>query len=956
LITNVAELRLQGKSWFEKLDIPDVDLYIDKSGKRFIPLLRLLRELKASGNIEFGVVTFSIRKGAKAQIDLNKKLLILDSEIKSIAIITGISDLSGKAEAFVHEDVISSAFNIDFTWSDVEYAYKLTTTAPLRIFEEMQKSGKIERLSINQLSTTLPETEPAKDPENSRRIISIIDAGLRLDTRTIENSERSTSSSVKPDVTFYGQLLGGNYYLQLTEEISYPDGDVPKFPLWIEDGLWSYETSTNAVRAGDTVIGWSDLVVPSTKFTGVVVRGLYGNGINGDGSKQFLSGNRFNFMAEKGFSGYAPLGSIVEIHVNNVLIDSTIVDETQGAPPGQGWYTFSATGLMNRAMNEIRIVIIQPDGTRDETIENIVGSTALLPPGQTAYALGIGTKREERNRETDIHGVMAGAGYYYGLNRDATFGLSLATQDDFVQDFNQSIQQRLDKRSYLGQTLAYRVVDNLLFREEAAMNYEHESGDTSQAATLALDYITQPLLLSSYLFNYSAQYSNGSTPVSNRQGYALYGAPTFINEVKLAATFAQISEMSGDRQEQYMAAQARLPPLISRSDAMLRFDHIAEENSPLSIDSVTENSMYSFGLKSGPWSRTSLEMEYTWGDRINPASTSDLRYGISIPMMGSIPSYGSRLKIENALSGHSRINLTYRDYGQSAESVELGLSRTPRRANTFDMALRYRRDLTRSTDSADINIEYPFDFKRKYLIGVNANYNQLSDNMRYNLYLSMRDLFFVDGIGVGRVGGERYIQPQAGGLKGFVYLDANANGHYDDGEPGVGGVQIVVNGYQKYTSSDNGHFFIGRNSYQDEVMVELDDHELPAIYTITQGRQRAKWQEHIFTRVNLGVAVLSSISGEVSLWHSEKRLRGLPGVIVKAIRIQDGTFVGQSITDGNGVYYLGELKPGEYELVLEPDSVPPALKLAGEPPRATLPVSLKPMEIENTNIRLINTP
>ena len=953
LITDVVELRLAGRTWRENLRVPDLDVYINGAGQRFIPLLRLLRLLQAKGEFEDQLITFSLRKGKKSSIDLNEKLLFVDSQSQPIEIIRGISDIRGEAEIYVPEVVIALGFDIDFLWSDAEYAYKLTTEQPLRVFEEVAQSRHHKRPLIHHLSSNLVETESTKQAVDSHQLVSIIDTSLRLDTRSLDNAEHKTSSSVKPDITFYGQLGPGNYFLHLTEDITYPDGDVPKLPLWIEEGLWTYEASDTIVRAGDTVIGLNDLVFPSTKFTGVVVRGMFGDGLKNGRSRQFLSGNRFSFMAEKNFSGYALLGSSVEIYVNNRLIDSTVVDETLDAPPGQGQYHFVATGLLNRALNEIRIVIIQPDGSKDEHFENIVGSAALLPAGQTAYSLGIGTKREERNFDVETNGLLLSGGYYHGLSHDATFGLSLATQDDFVQAFNQATSQRLDKRTYLGQTLAYRVFDNVIFREEAAWNFIHETSEVSQAGTLALDYITQPLLLSAYLFNYDQDYSNGTTAVSNRRGYALFGAPTLGNKIQLGATLAQIKESSGERQEDYIAAQARFLSIIPRTEALLRLDHVAERNVPLFTNLDIENTMYSIGLESAPWRSTKLRMEYTQGDRINPVSVTDLRYGVSIPLVGSIPSYGTRINAEYTLPNHnSRVGLTYRDYGQGSESAELTMRRTPRLAGQLDMALRYKRDIERKTNSADINLEYPFDQKRKYLLGMNINYSELSDNIRYNLYLTVRDLFFLDRGHVGRITGTRQIQPRMGGLKGFVYLDANANGHYDKGEPGVPGAQVVVDGRHKLTTGSSGHFFVARNIHQDEVIVELDEIELPAIYTPTQGRQRAVWDDYIFTRVNLGVAVLGSISGDVSQWQDGSPIRPLPGVIVKARNVQNNVIDKQSITDNNGDFYLGELKPGDYELMLEPSSVPPSLRIEAELSKVTLPVSLEPTYIENIHIRV----
>jgi len=104
------------------------------------------------------------------------------------------------------------------------------------------------------------------------------------------------------------------------------------------------------------------------------------------------------------------------------------------------------------------------------------------------------------------------------------------------------------------------------------------------------------------------------------------------------------------------------------------------------------------------------------------------------------------------------------------------------------------------------------------------------------------------------------------------------------------------------------------------------------------------------------VAVLGSISGDVSQWQDGTPIRPLPGVIVKARSVRNNTIATQSITDNNGVYYLGQLKPGDYELLLEPTSVPPSLRSEAESPKVTLPVSLDATDIENIHIRLLSKP
>ena len=310
--------------------------------------------------------------------------------------------------------------------------------------------------------------------------------------------------------------------------------------------------------------------------------------------------------------------------------------------------------------------------------------------------------------------------------------------------------------------------------------------------------------------------------------------------------------------------------------------------------------------------------------------------------------------MDHALSNNSGFSLIYRNYRQGSESAEVDIHRTPSQAEDVNMALRYRRDLVRKDNLAQLNLEYLFDQRKSFVIGMNVIYSSFVDRPSYNLYVTMRDLFFYDRGTIGQVTGTRQISPQVGGLKGRVYLDANANGRYDEGEPGVPGVQVVVDGQTHYTSGPSGYFFVGRNSGEDQAFVELDQNELPAIYTPTQGRQRAAWDDYVFTRVYLGVAVLSSVSGKVAQWQDGTPVRPIPGVIVKAISIKDGTVVKQSITDSEGEYYLGQLKPGSYKLELDGDGVTPSLHVDGLPPIVSIPVSTKPTDLNNLNIRLVS--
>lgn len=962
IVTQVVGLEVKVKAFHDVLNVSDLDIYVDKKGERYVPLLRLLRLLNAKGGIKNKLVTFSVSTGQKAQIDLGRDALIVGSHSQTVKVVSGVSDLTGKAELYVPEGLLKTALGLDYSWDDQNFAYTVTAPRTLRLFQQIVQQHHRQRAIVHSVSSDLVETQGMQTPQGSRQLISMIDASLRVDGWRNSNLQPKLFSVTRPEVKLYGQIAGGNYHLDLYNNVVYPPHNLQRsgalgWPTWIKKGQWTYGSANTTARVGDSVLGLSRLVFPSSLLSGVVVQGMLGSSDGSDVKSRFLRSNHFTFMNQKHFSGYAPLGSTVNVYVNGRLADSTTVDETPGAPPGQGQYNISAAGLSNDVLNEVRVVVIQPDGTRDEHIENVVGSSALLPKGVSAYAFGVGTKRYVSNYSSQTYGALAGGGYYYGLTPNATIGISLATQNDYAPNFGvstgQAVTPRLGARSYVGQTLAYRFLGNFIFREEEAMNYVHQTGDTPLATSLGLDYMSRPFALSTYVFNFGQNYSSGTVDISNRRGFAVFGAP-HVDGIDIGAAWAHIRQVSGNHSEDYLVSQASIPITKARTQTFVRFDHMVNKNDPLSSSSYENLAMYTFGLQTGPWMSTTFRANYGAGDRISPISAGDLRYGVDIPLITSVPTFGTVIAADHILNNYSRLNLIYRKYDKPSESAEVDYSRTPGIAGDINMTLRYRRYLTTARDYAQLNLEYPFDQQGRYALGMNVNYSGFTHSASYDVYLTMRNLFFYDHGHFGLVRTARQIDPQAGGLKGRVYLDANANGRYDEGEPGVPGVQVLVDGQTRYTSGPAGYFFVGRRSYEDQAVVELDENSLPAIYTPTQGRQRATWENYVFTRVYLGVAVLDSVSGRIAEWRNGEVVRPLPGVVVKAVRVKDGSVVNQSITDSGGVYYLGQLKPGSYKLELDKDSVPPALQVQGQLPQVTLPVSTKPTDLQDVDIRLVS--
>ncbi len=156
---------------------------------RYIPLLRLLRLLKAKGGIEGGLLTFSVSTDTKAQIDLKQDLLLVNSHSEPVKIVRGVSDMTGQGELFVPEALIERALGIDYSWSEQNFAYTLTATRTLRLFQQMVQRHHGKRVAVHPVSSDLVETQGKQTPQGSRQLISIIDASLRVDGWRNSNSQ-----------------------------------------------------------------------------------------------------------------------------------------------------------------------------------------------------------------------------------------------------------------------------------------------------------------------------------------------------------------------------------------------------------------------------------------------------------------------------------------------------------------------------------------------------------------------------------------------------------------------------------------------------------------------------------------------------------------------------------------------------------------------------------------------
>lgn len=953
--TDIAALFLRGKTILDRVEILDLDILQRDDGKRLVPLLRILRALEAKGNIKGNRVKFSIEPGVTISLDTKQQLVYQDGKITPLITQVGISDVTGKKEIYVHDRIFHDVLHLDGKWDENKYAYQIKTTKNLRIFNKRNLAYRISLNNIKKMAYHLPETEPPGLPVTSRKFISFVDSGIRIDNQDMQSQRRTI---VTPDIWVYGQMIGGNYSLRLNENIRSNNSRSYTPASFIKKGLWVSKGDHLAIRAGDTSQGLSGLVVPSASFSGVVARGIFGVR-NKKTTNYFLSNSQFSFLSESNYNGYAVLGSTVEFYVNNRLVDTQTVDDTLGAPPGQGRYNFIGVGLMGRTSNDIKIIIHQPNGTVREIQKTVAGSPNLLSAGQLAFSAGAGTKRRTLNGQMETYGRFGGLGVYYGLTNNLTLGLNVADQSHFFNDIN-SVTAHMPERYYVGQSASLRLFNNIIINSDFATNYISTTASRPKARDLSANYWFSRGLLSLYDFNYDEGYSHGNLYLGGRAGRALFNRLHLFANFQLDTTLATIKNSDSTKNQNYLISKISGPFMLPRTIFYFRLDSLDKKT--VNIDDALKTahtshfreSMYSFNLKSNPYRRINLSGSYTWGNQLNPASQQgQLWYGINVPMIGSTLSYGLHLQSSFAVPYHSSLYFTYYNNMTGVENVEASISHMSHRKYRPGVALRNRYVFGQNYNNTRLDFEFPLDNRRRNLIGGSVTYSELTQQYSFNIYISMRQLFFQDRGEFQAVKPDWRIQPRVGGIQGMVYLDTNANGHYEPGEPGVPNIEVMLGGRKKEVTSKDGYFLFGRNTNEDEAVVTLNEKDLPAIYTPTQGLQRAKWDEYVFTRVNLGVSILSSITGKVAIWKNNKLVRALPGAVVLLRDHSSNNIIKQSITDSDGTYYLGEVKPGDYYIEVDPSTIPPLYQIATKKTDVKVRASLDMEEMDGVDFRIV---
>jgi hypothetical protein len=167
------------------------------------------------------------------------------------------------------------------------------------------------------------------------------------------------------------------------------------------------------------------------------------------------------------------------------------------------------------------------------------------------------------------------------------------------------------------------------------------------------------------------------------------------------------------------------------------------------------------------------------------------------------------------------------------------------------------------------------------------------------------------------------------GLSGRVFMDLNANGVRDAGEPGVANARVLIGSLSARTDS-TGAYHVWDLVPFEPVMVSLDSVSLEspllvplfARTSIVPGPNR-------FRSLDIPVVEAGVIEGRVV-----RNGAGVGGVTLRLTDRRSGTRRAL-VTFNDGAFYLMGVKPGDYELTVE-EPVLDALAVDAEPVRFSL--------------------
>jgi hypothetical protein len=946
LSTTVVGLTLRGVKPNEKLTLPDLDILLVEDSIRYVPLLHLLRELGVTATNSGDSTVVALGPRTRFAIDPRSQVVQSGTNApRDLDLHYGVSDVTGMHDIFLREPDIFELLNIQLEWDEQTYGYWGTTRATFPAWARQDDRKKRTGAKRARIGLDLPLVETSGPARNGDPSLHFLQIGGRV---AVTNADYVRSQRL---LNAYGRLAGGRYVARLRQTTNELSEQPTLERLSLTHRMGDLETTL-----GDVALSLSDLTFPGGTAFGALATGHFGLTESERDEDRTDFGRLENFSNNEHIRGTAPVGSKVELQINDIWAAETEIMEEAWPGSGYGAYEFKDVTVTRDRISDLRVIITAPDGLVTERTIRPVGTNALMGRGHVAATAIGGQRRFVTGEFFNPQGKFGAGRVLLGVTPYLTLGGVAAYQDrySFISDLDDStamasatfppresehaaglVRLRLFRKNLLTADVAgsRSKFDNALLRDSTISAPPYETvdwNDPAYALRASLEtYWGSFLKLTPHLFYYDPNYFNGvNVELADRRAYAIQSRLELSSQFRINLTHGEIeNDLAGERPAQVRQMWDHVDVPLPRMGAGLgirtAFDRL-QTRATYKADTLAATSSDKYiGTADITGSLRIVDVQATIsaGDELQPRQDEDLLRGFQLPnsTTSTRPGWTAQLSRKLLKDGFLSVSHSKVDFRELTRISHI-LRASDRNHWVWRVDAGY--DWQQATWTAQAQPEYFFD--RNGSTKINALVRYLNNEWVWQVGIRFEPtLSFVGGRPL--VIPYSKVNPGNGGIKGQVYVDQNGNGLRERGEPGVAGVEVVSDVGRRAVSGAHGEFLIAGSAQRRRTRVALDPKKLPIEFTAMGGQQWINLEPGNLAPAQLSVARFGYIAGfvyrpdpnDTSKWLAIGAVR----VLAKDI---DGEVRQESVTLDDGSFYLGELRPGDYLLELDGASIPRA--------------------------------
>jgi len=938
----VVGFTLRGPRGGQRITILDMDAILAPDGKRFIPLLQILEKLGVKLTRKEREISFDFGPGGPAVIRTDSKTIERGGRSEPVNMIVSVSEITQKPDLFMSPETVSAILEIPISWDEDNYEFKAKTDRTLAMWKRKPRKSLL-GIATEDVGPALPQVHDEAVPAKNAVDFMRLEGQATYRVRSEKDKAALHSGTVGGlSQTIWGGLADGAYKLRVSQPAWWVDQTTGRFnegqdAVKLDWFQWAYEFANAELAVGDATFGLNEINMPTLQMSGVRFNGFAGRA-EPDRSRDRRYGLRPYFLQPHVFEGHARAGSTVQLFINDRLLDTVEVLPDSPTKPGFGSYVFEDIDLVPGVLNDIRILITDPDGLETTLEKDIMGSSVLLSQGETAFLAGAGTNR--RRDRLDANGAIVAGRALYGLTDRLTLGGTLAAHTDFWNEYLESRHRRRGRNYPVGGVNAGGQVSWLAFERvlltgdvAASQGRRHSSGDPDldKYDGLAMKFKAdlcpiRNVTIQSQLFQFGRDFFDGSNPdLHDRRGATVTGRWKITRKWQLRLSAGMISNNVDSRRDETLRTNyqgfevtSRAIPKTSVSLEGNRLDSSWEPH-PLTI--------YRIKVRTTPFRNLSLMGDVSAGDTLSLGDHSDFLAGLKLPGITTSRQPTYTVTARRTHSNQQSYGVSYRGNRTEGRPSVFHSYRTTG-ARSLQVRTELGWDHDRVTNSGDAyfenRLEYLLDGTGRNRVGLQTRYQR--ETWTAIAYVNLNNLLAFDGARPRRMTNRR-INPDRGAIYGMVFLDYNADAKRDDGEPGVEEIKVRTGTIAEDITDKKGRFFLPAVGRARDARVSLDMNTVPANFCVVHGTQIARLSPGRLTRVDLALSPFIAVTGKV-MYTSGDLTKPLSGVRVFLMDPNTEEISVDSVTASDGSYYLGGARPGAYLLKIDTQTVSSQYKLA----------------------------